>query len=160
MTIFLETNSCCLVLANCFNFFVSNRSLQSMEDNIAALDMELLVAGNGQEKEARLKDKKSKMVSRRMVVESIVPITRKLKKSSDIQKIYAALHNIHVLEDKSRSMSLTLADLKKIEPKFDLEQQLIQFQQMSRYCATPGSLFLTMTCISYELRHWDVYVYI
>jgi hypothetical protein len=29
-------------------------------------------------------------------------------------------------------MSLTLADLKKIEPKFDLEQQLIQAQQMSR----------------------------
>lgn len=30
-------------------------------------------------------------------------------------------------------MSMTLADLKKIEPKFDLEQQLLQLQQMSRW---------------------------
>ena len=61
------------------------------------------------------------MIARRLAVEEIVPITRKLKKTSDIQKIYLALHSIHVLEDKSRSMSLTLADLKKIEPKFGLK---------------------------------------
>lgn len=108
--------------------------LKSISGNITTLDAEIESAESADEakRSVQLRDKKSKMLARRAVVEAIVPITHRLKKSSEIQKTYVLLHNIHVVEDKARTMSLTLADLKKIEPKFELEQQLIQLQQMSR----------------------------
>jgi hypothetical protein len=88
-------------------------SSQSIEENLAALDVEVeaAVTGNEQQKAARLKEKKEKMGARRAAVEEIVPITRKLKKSSDILKVYVALHNIHLLEDKGRYVCFILSML-------------------------------------------------
>jgi hypothetical protein len=75
-----------------------------MSENVITLDAEIESATTASEtqKLARLRDRKEKLVSRRASVEKIDPVTHKLKKSSEIQKIYVMLHNIHVIEDKGR----------------------------------------------------------
>lgn len=79
-------------------------SLHSMGENLAALDTEIegAVAVGQEQKLARLRDKKEKLAARRQAVQAAAPVTHRLKKWAEIQKIHAALHHIHVIEDKGR----------------------------------------------------------
>lgn len=106
----------------------------SIQNNIDSLNSDIeRCTPSGQEKKLpALIEKKEKMQSRLDSVRSINPITHRLRKASEIEKVWKLLHDIQLLEDKGRTMSLTLADLKKIEPKPELEQKLLMLQQSSR----------------------------
>ena len=60
------------------------------------------MAANKPIKESAFKQKKDKILHRREAVESISPITHKLRLSSEIFDIHKALHQIYIVEDKAR----------------------------------------------------------
>lgn len=95
-------------------------------------ELETAKAENKPKKVEKLQAKVSALSERRAAVETIAPIPPTLAYADEITKLLLKLFPIRALEDKSRSMSLTMADLKAMEPKTDLEAEIQALQEQSR----------------------------
>lgn len=60
------------------------------------------------------------------------PIVRRLKHAEEILKLRTKILPLAAIEDKGRSQSLTLGDLKALEEKSSLEEQVLQLENSSR----------------------------
>jgi polyhydroxyalkanoate synthesis regulator phasin len=108
--------------------------LQSIDGNLTAVCKEIEEASseNKPKKVEKLAVKKDAIVARKAAVTAITPIKHRLSQSEAIQKLYMRLFPLLALEDKGRSMSLTLADLKTLEEKSDIEDAIRNLENVSR----------------------------
>lgn len=108
--------------------------LKQMEGNIASLTAEIEAAkAEGKPKKAEKSEaKREAILSRKGVVEKINPIAPRLKNGDQIRKLHMKVIPLQALEEKGRSMSLTLADLKLLEEKMDIEAEIKALEQSSR----------------------------
>lgn len=108
--------------------------LQSIESNLTAVakEIEEATAEGKPKKVEKLAAKKDTIQARKAAVEAISPIEHRLAQSEQIQKLYMRLFPLLALEDKGRSMSLTLADLKTLEEKSDIEDAIRGLESASR----------------------------
>jgi hypothetical protein len=108
--------------------------LKQIDTNIASNQTELneARAENKPKKVEKLEAKLAALQQRKTVVQAISPISLDLPNSADIQKLYLKIFPLQALEEKSRSMSLTLADLKQLELKADLEAEIKALQTERR----------------------------
>lgn len=108
--------------------------LESLKANIDTIDGEIDAAKSEQKlkKVEKLEERKLNMQSRRGTVEAISPVSFPLKFASEIHSLICRLQPLLLLEEKGRSMSLTLADLKTLEEKSDIERRLVEYEQASR----------------------------
>ena len=72
------------------------------------------------------------IAARKAVLEKATPILGRLRLGDEIQKRYMKLFPLLALEDKARSMSLTIADLQTLSEKSDIEDQIQGLQAASR----------------------------
>lgn len=108
--------------------------MKSMRSNEQAVANELEVA-RSEGKTAlvtKLTAKKEAISARCAMVDGHSPVEHRLGKSADIQKLYMRLFPLRALEDKGRSMSLTLSDLRTLEEKADIEEAIHALQAASR----------------------------
>lgn len=108
--------------------------LKQIDTNVATTQTEVNEAKseNKPKKVEKLEAKLASLQQRKTLVQAITPIPAELANSADIQKLYLKLFPLLALEEKSRSMTLTLADLKQLEPKSDLEAEIKALQIESR----------------------------
>mmetsp|Transcript_18382 Transcript_18382/g.30807 ORF Transcript_18382/g.30807 Transcript_18382/m.30807 type:complete len:464 (+) Transcript_18382:108-1499(+) len=108
--------------------------LESITTNIQSITAEIEEAtkDNKAKKVEKLTAKREASSKRREFVGSIEPIRHRLVHGEKIQKNYLALFPLQALEDKGRSMSLTLADLKTLESKGDIEEAIRGLEYASR----------------------------
>ena len=108
--------------------------LQQIDNNVKSLNNEINEATTeGKPKKVeKLKSKLEPILIRKAVVEKIVPIKEQLSQGDKIEKLYFKLFPLLALEDKGRSMSLTLADLKTLEDKGSIEDSIRALEAASR----------------------------
>lgn len=108
--------------------------LETINGNLVTLEEELTQARNeGKEKKIeKIEEKKQNVLNRKRAVESISPIIHHLKYYNEIHSLVGRLQPLYALEEKGRSMSLTLADLKALEEKHELEERIIEYENASR----------------------------
>jgi hypothetical protein len=108
--------------------------INSINSNIELTksEMEAAQLENKPKKAEKLEAKLQALISRKEVVERIAPISPDLLYSSQIQSLFLKLFPLRALEEKGRSMSLTLADLKLLEPKSDIETEIKSLEEESR----------------------------
>lgn len=108
--------------------------LENLKANIDTITEELALAQTEQKqkKVEKLTEKKISIEQRKLFVESITPISFPLKYASNIHSLISRLQPLLQLEEKGRSMSLTLADLKTLEEKDEIEKQLVEYENASR----------------------------
>ena len=108
--------------------------LASLDANLKAIDEEKAAAAKeGKEKKVEaLETKRAGVVTRKGVVQKIEPVQHRLKHGDEVQKLRLRLLPLLLLEDKGRSCSLTLADLKTLEEKSDLEEKIAGLEAASR----------------------------
>lgn len=118
--------------------------LKNIEHNITSVKEEIEQAKkeNKPKKVEKLEQKLEASTSRKALVEKITPIPPRLLEGDEIRKLYMKIFPLHAIEEKGRSMSLTLADLKLLEEKSDFENQIIELQQRSRGWFEEDSDFL------------------
>ena len=80
----------------------------------------------------KLEEKLQAVSARKVAVQKIQAIQHRLKHCDEILKLRVKVLPLMALEDKGRSMSLTLADLKSIEEKSDLEADIAHLENASR----------------------------
>eukprot|EP01041_Mallomonas_annulata_P003179 gene3179-6274_t len=107
---------------------------KSLATNITSLieEIEKATQENKPKRVEKLNEKKQSILLRKDAVDKITPIIPKLKLAEEIVKLRIKLLSLLALEDKGRSMSLTLADLKEIESKSEIEDQIKQYENASR----------------------------
>jgi hypothetical protein len=108
--------------------------LASLDANLKTVSEEIASASaEGKPKKVeKLEEKKQGIASRKATVQKIEPIQHRLKHSEDIIKLRMRHIPLQALEDKGRSMSLTLADLKTLEEKSDIEAAIIHAEALSK----------------------------
>lgn len=108
--------------------------VETLKANIASITAEVEAAkAQGQAKKVeKLMEKVAATTARREFVEKIAPIQHRLKHGDEIQRLRIKLQTFAALEDKARSMSLTMADLKTLEEKGEIEEKVAQLEQASR----------------------------
>ena len=108
--------------------------MQQIDNNVKSLNTEINEATTeGKPKKVeKLKSKLEPIQARKALVEKIVPIKDQLSQSEKIEKLYFKLFPLLALEDKGRSMSLTLADLKTLEDKGPIEDSIRALEVASR----------------------------
>jgi hypothetical protein len=108
--------------------------IQSIDSNLAATEKEIAeaTAESKPKKVEKLAAKKEAIAARKAAVALITPVQHRLAQSEAIQKLYQRLFPLVALEDKGRSMSLTLADLKTLEEKSDIEEAIRNLENASR----------------------------
>lgn len=104
--------------------------LTSLNNTIQSLTTEMMDVDGP--KRRMLEDKRNNVVQRKANVEKIMPIRRRLKCCDDIQLLRARLLPLLALEDKGRSLSLTMADLKLLEEKSEIESRILDLENRSR----------------------------
>mmetsp|Transcript_28344 Transcript_28344/g.39030 ORF Transcript_28344/g.39030 Transcript_28344/m.39030 type:complete len:459 (+) Transcript_28344:10-1386(+) len=109
--------------------------LTSLDANLAAVSAEIAEAEAEKKpkKVEKLQQKKQSILARKEVVSKVTePIRHRLKHGDEIQRLRVKLLSMQALEDKGRSMSLTLADLKVLEEKSDVEKAVSELEAASR----------------------------
>lgn len=108
--------------------------LDHLQHNLQALEQEEEEAKKeGKEKKKeKVAQKKANCQARREHVQKITPITPRLKFGEEIGRHYLRLFPLLALEEKARSLSLSLQDLKQLEEKSDLEEAIGNLQAASR----------------------------
>jgi|EP01033_Poteriospumella_lacustris_P012198 hypothetical protein len=108
--------------------------VKQIEQNIATTQEELTTAraDNKPKKVEKLEAKLTTLQQRKSTVLTINPIVPDLANSTEIQKLHIQWFPLQSLEDKQRSMTLTLADLKQVQLKTDLEAQIKELELSSR----------------------------
>eukprot|EP01038_Epipyxis_sp_PR26KG_P006451 gene6451-8873_t len=97
-----------------------------------SVEIEAAVAENKPKKVENLNQKKSQMIDRLKKIEQLSPIQHRLRFGDEIQKLRMKLFPLLALEEGGRSMSLTLADLKTLEGKAEIEEEIKAYEQSSR----------------------------
>lgn len=107
---------------------------QSLAGNITSVAEELEKAKeeNKPKRIEKIEEKLALVKARKCFVDAVTPIIHRLKHADDILKIRLKILPLIALEDKGRSMSLTLADLKSIEEKSDFEATVVELEAASR----------------------------
>lgn len=108
--------------------------LHSIEENLVTVAEEQATAVKEEKpkKVEKLEEKKNGILARKTVVQKITPIQHRLKHGDEILKLRTKVLPMMALEDKGRSMSLTLADLKSLEEKSDIEANIVSYENASR----------------------------
>lgn len=108
--------------------------LHHIEANLQSIQQEIETAKaeNKPKKVEKLEAKREASSHRKQFVEKLSPLPPRLPRGEEIRKIYFRLFPLLAIEDKSRSMSLTMQDLKLLEEKPDLEREISRLQQESR----------------------------
>jgi hypothetical protein len=108
--------------------------LESLKTNLDSMDEEVSQATKEQKlkKVEKLLERKANIEQRKASVESLSPIVHPLRYANDIHSLISRLQPLQALEEKARSMSLTLADLKTLEEKSELERRLLEYENASR----------------------------
>ena len=108
--------------------------LKQLDSNLAATVEEVTKANaEGKPKKVeKLEEKRQGIITRKEAVSKIQPIQHRLKHGDEVQKLRVKLFPLLALEDKGRSMSLTLQDLKTLEEKSDIEAAIAGFEAASR----------------------------
>ena len=108
--------------------------MESLSVNIAAVDVEIEQSrAEGKDKRVeKLVEKKNAIQTRLAAVRGCTPVRHRLKKGDEIQKAVVALQPLYALEEKGRAMALTLADLRTLESKDELEERVAQLEAASR----------------------------
>ena len=108
--------------------------LATIEANIRSTADEIETAKKeGKDKKVeKLTEKLASIQTKKSAIEKNTPVVRRLAHAERIQKCWAKLLPLIALEDKGRSLSLTLADLKVLEEKPELEEQIQQLQNASK----------------------------
>ena len=108
--------------------------LVSIDENLTAVaeEIKIATAEAKPKKIEKLEEKLKGIQARKAVVQKIQAIQHRLKHGDDILKLRVKVLPMMALEDKGRSMSLTLADLKSIEEKSDIETDIAHLENASR----------------------------
>lgn len=108
--------------------------LANLTSKLTALEEEIALtkAENKPKKLEKLLEKQTQQLSRKKMIEQIVPIVRRCRHSEQIQQFRMKLLALQAVEDKGRSCSLTLADLKMLEEKSALEDSLAAVERSSK----------------------------
>lgn len=108
--------------------------LAQIEENLRNIEEEISAAKaeNKPKKVETLEGKKATILARKESVSKLSPCVNKLKFADEILRVRLKLLPLLALEDKGRSMSLTLADLKSLEEKSELETKIQQLENASR----------------------------
>jgi uncharacterized membrane protein YgcG len=104
----------------------------SLAKNIESVDKEITAAGGDAGKVAKLQSKRSAIATRKAAIDGAPAVQRRLRHGEEIQKLRLKLFPLLALEDRGRSMSLTLADLKTLEEKSEIEEKITQLENASR----------------------------
>jgi hypothetical protein len=107
---------------------------QMLADQIV-LGTKLLMEATEQNKPKRMEKlsaQKQLLEKKLEEVKKITPIVYTLKHAEEIVKLRIKMCALSALEDKGRSVSLTLADLKALEEKFDIEDRIQGYERASR----------------------------
>lgn len=109
--------------------------LNNIDTNIASLSTEIekATAEAKPKKVATLEEKRRALTERRRAVDAVnaLPLHR-LRHGDEIQKLRVKLLSFGPLEDKQRAQGLTLEELKRLEPKPDIEASVSGLEQASR----------------------------
>lgn len=108
--------------------------LASIDENLATIAEEI-IAAKAEEKLKKVEkqeEKQKAVILRKATVQKVQPIHHRLKHGDEILKLRVKVIPLMALEDKGRSMSLTLADLKSIEEKSDIETDITLLENASR----------------------------
>lgn len=108
--------------------------LLSLESNLKSLNDEITEAQKEKKdkKVEKLIIKKDSIITRKEFVSKITTIQHRLKFGDEIQKLRIKLFSLVALEEKGRSMSLTLADLTLLSDKSDIEKNISELEANSR----------------------------
>ena len=108
--------------------------LDTLKTNLESLNTELEKAKEekAEAKVKKLEEKKSALLERKSAIEKGPVVTHRLKHGDEIRRLRLRLLPLLALEDKGRSMSLTLADLKTLEEKPELEEAIAALETKSR----------------------------
>ena len=108
--------------------------IASLTTNLGSVDEEIASAqSEGKPKKVeKLEEKKRSIQERKLKITGIAPIQHRLKHAEELIRLRLKLFPLVSLEEKGRSMSLTIADLKTLEQKGDIEESIIQLENASR----------------------------
>lgn len=109
--------------------------LAHIETTIATLTAELekTRAEGKSKKVAVLEERLATLTERKKTVSSVTPLTHhRLRLGDEIQKLRMKLFAFAPLEEKQRQGGLTLAELKALEPKIDIEENIAALEQASK----------------------------
>ncbi len=91
------------------------------------------LAANIAESEAAGQGKKAESIkAKKDALEKLKPIVGRLRHGDEIQKRRMKLLSLQALEDKGRSMSLTIADLQVLGEKGEIEEEVAGYEAASR----------------------------
>jgi len=108
--------------------------LKHMEGNLTSTQEEIDAAKteNKPKKVEKLEAKLATITTRKAHVQAIKPISLRLINANDLHKLYHKVFPLLSLEEKSRSMSLTLQDLKLLEEKSTIEDEIKAAQELAK----------------------------
>ncbi len=108
--------------------------LLSLDANVKTIVEEQATATQeGKPKKVELLEtKKQGILTRKGVVQKIEPIRHRLKHGEEVLKLRLKMLPLIALEDKGRSMSLSLADLQAVGEKGEIEEKIAQMENASR----------------------------
>ena len=118
-----------------------NISSSEKEELISSLKQNLHTLNEEQEKAKlegntklmeKIEEKKNAISGRIATIEKISPITHRLRHGEEIQKLRLKLFPLIALQEKARSVSLTLDDLKVLEGKDEIEASILQLEMASK----------------------------
>lgn len=109
--------------------------ISQIEANIATLNSEIekMKADNKPKKVAAMEERLAVLVEKKKTIAAITPLTHhRLRLGDEVLKLRMKLLTFGPLEEKQRMGGLTLAELKQLEPKFDIEANVASLEQASR----------------------------
>ena len=112
-----------------------NELLKSIEENITAVETEIqiVITQDKPKKLEKLQEKIQGLLLRKETVSKMTTVTHlRLKHWDEIFKLWLKLLPLLTLEEKGNSMSLTLADLKTLSEKPDIEANIIRLETASK----------------------------
>lgn len=122
--------------------------LGTLESTIAGIEEEISKAkaeAGAQRKVEKLGEKRATILKRKETIAKMSPIVVRLKRGEEVRKLRLRLLPLLALEDKGRSQSLTLADLKTLEEKAELESSIAALENASRGWYLSDEDFATQT---------------
>jgi polyhydroxyalkanoate synthesis regulator phasin len=105
--------------------------LASISKNIEVCQLNLQTQENATQKNV-LEKKLKNLLDKKQTIEKIIPVRYRLQNGPKIVELRKKLMALEALEDKRRSMSLTLTDLKSLEEKPDLEAAIGDLERAGR----------------------------
>ena len=126
--------------------------VDTLKSNLSALNEELEKAKEekAEVKAKKLDERRTALIERRAAIEKAPVVSHRLRHGEEIRRLRLRLLPLLALEDKGRSMSLTLADLKTLEEKPELEEAIATLEAKSRGWFLTDEEFRAMCAIESE----------